>query len=454
MLKWSPIDGFSAFDPIGSAAGGGGGGNTSPTADAGPDQSVESGAAVALAGGGSDPDEGAVLTFLWEQISGPAVVLSDDEAEAPTFTAPTLAWDDEAAVLVFQLRVSDGESFDLDTISVTVSPPDPVPPVAAAGADQTHGAGVPIRLDGSGSSDAQGGSLTYAWTQTGGSAVTLDDATAAQPEFTAPSSVVGDADKVLTFSLVVTNPATGLSSSADVCTVTLKAPVRQLIDLTRMSTGFVASEGNTKIVNTTGGANYARHVPLANPIPEDVGRYWEVLLTDTSGTFDANIGIVSTAKRAFWNSESVGGNGSYGIRGNGDVWGGGAGGTSAVILDSLTTFGNAARLMFLFNAKTGFLNIGLNGTWYTGSAGVPLLVVAPGTYYAAIAARALSEGAQIFSVAEDFSYSVPSGARALGDQSSGGRIEGDISTIKAGAVLASNVNRISTIKAGVIVRAS
>ena len=55
---------------------------------------------------------------------------------------------------------------------------------------------------------ANGHTVTYAWTQTGGTAVTLSDATAAEPTFTAPSSAT-----VLTFSLVVTDTQSGISGN-------------------------------------------------------------------------------------------------------------------------------------------------------------------------------------------------------------------------------------------------
>ena len=69
----------------------------------------------------------------------------------------------------------------------TVNPP----PTANAGPDQTVymlGASGPteVTLDGSGSADGGGGTLTYQWTQTAGAPVTLSDPTAAKLTFTAP----------------------------------------------------------------------------------------------------------------------------------------------------------------------------------------------------------------------------------------------------------------------------
>ena len=60
-------------------------------------------------------------------------------------------------------------------------------PVAEAGNDQEAIEGDLISLDGSGSYDNDGDSLTYQWTQISGPTVSLSGSTAAQPEFYAPS---------------------------------------------------------------------------------------------------------------------------------------------------------------------------------------------------------------------------------------------------------------------------
>ena len=100
-------------------------------------------------------------------------------------------------------------------------------PMADAGSDQSvASATAPVTLDGTNSSDPDAGqTLTYAWTQTAGPTVTLSDATAASPTFTAPTLNIGDPDAVLTFSLMVTDNLGEPAAAADTVTITVTAPL-------------------------------------------------------------------------------------------------------------------------------------------------------------------------------------------------------------------------------------
>ena len=88
------------------------------------------------------------------------------------------------------------------------------PPTADAGADQSVNDGGNVTLDATGSSDADGDALNYTWTQTGGPSVTLSDANASQPTFSAPSG----ANTTLTFQVAVND---GTTTTYDTVTITV-----------------------------------------------------------------------------------------------------------------------------------------------------------------------------------------------------------------------------------------
>jgi hypothetical protein len=90
-------------------------------------------------------------------------------------------------------------------------------PTANAGANQSVSVGSTVTLNGTASSDPQGAPLAYNWTQTGGASVTLSNATASEPTFTAPS-----ATSTLTFSLTVNNGTQ--TSGASTVTITVGTP--------------------------------------------------------------------------------------------------------------------------------------------------------------------------------------------------------------------------------------
>jgi MYXO-CTERM domain-containing protein len=86
-------------------------------------------------------------------------------------------------------------------------------PLASAGIDQSVPINAMVTLDGSGSSDPVAGpkSLAYAWDQLAGPAVTLSDATAVKPTFTAPAI-----PSIVTLRLQVNDGDHGASDTVDI----------------------------------------------------------------------------------------------------------------------------------------------------------------------------------------------------------------------------------------------
>ena len=173
--------------------------NRPPQASAGPDQSVPVGANVQLDGSGSSDPEGGPLSFSWtftSRPSGSGAQLSGANTAQPTFTA------DVAGDYVIQMTVEDDRG-DTATDQVRVTAQENQAPTANAGPDRSVQTGSDVQLDGSGSSDPEGGQLSFSWSfssRPSESDAQLSGANSPNPTFTA--DVAGD----YVVQLTVTDP--------------------------------------------------------------------------------------------------------------------------------------------------------------------------------------------------------------------------------------------------------
>jgi len=118
--------------------------NSAPQVSAGVNQTVNSGAAVQLAGTASDAEFNR-LTFQWQQLSGTSVSLTGTQAINASFTAPNVSVQTQ---LVFRFTAHDGIAQGSSDVTITVQP------TATGGGSGSGGGGS----GGGGSGGSGGGS--------------------------------------------------------------------------------------------------------------------------------------------------------------------------------------------------------------------------------------------------------------------------------------------------------
>ena len=187
--------------------------NSPPVANAGPAQTVFVGTTVTLDGSGSTDADGDLLSYRWSLLTLPTdstTTLQFTTSVMPSFTV------DRPGSYVAQLIVNDGK-VDSAPATVTISTQNSQP-VANAGPDQLVGVGNPVSLDGRGSTDADGDSLSYAWALTSAPA----GSSAALTEATAPvATLVPDVAGLYVVQLIVSDGK--LQSEPATATVTAEA---------------------------------------------------------------------------------------------------------------------------------------------------------------------------------------------------------------------------------------
>ena len=291
-----------------------------PVANAGPDQTVASGAIVTLDGTGSEGNDGTIASYAWLRTGGTSNVgvnLSDANTDLPSFTADILTSGSDSVTHIFTLTVTDdsGES-TTDTVTITVDAPN-LPPVANAGPNQVVAHGTTVRLNGVGT-DNDGDIASYSWARTGGTGgpVVLINANTAQPSFAPNTMAIGAAGETYTFALTITD--NDGATATDIVTITVQSPfatpvanagqdqsvysgatvtldgLDSIVDRRRniASYAWLRTGGTSNVGVTLSGANTALPSFIANTLAigaDNVTHVFTLTVSDDAGETDTDI---------------------------------------------------------------------------------------------------------------------------------------------------------------------
>ena len=179
--------------------------NAIPTANAGPNLTIDAGEAVTITGSGTDSD-GVIVSYQWTEVSGVSLNLQGVDTDTVSFTAPTVATQSTATL---RLTVTDDlGATGSDDVVITINPTVAnIPPLADAGPDLTAFSGDLVQITGSGT-DTDGSIVGYQWSYVSGPTVTLSGVNTATVSFTAPA-VAQLTELVLELTVTDTVGATG-----------------------------------------------------------------------------------------------------------------------------------------------------------------------------------------------------------------------------------------------------
>ena len=192
--------------------------NTPPVADAGSDQTLSADEEIRLDGGGSFDPDGDALSYSWSfsRVPEGSSLLENSSAFSTNnmATAITSFVPDTMGTYIVALAVTDAKGVTSSPDSVIISVSEGALPIAVAGVDQNVVEGETVVLDGSGSYDPLGRSLTYEW-----------GVASAPAGSTAASSA---ASQINTVSTKTARMAMELSGGADLLRIFMSLPLQVL----------------------------------------------------------------------------------------------------------------------------------------------------------------------------------------------------------------------------------
>ena len=240
------------------ACGGGGGGSTptptpvtniAPVADAGSNLTLPVPSTVTLDASKSSDANGDPLTYSWTMVGKPT---SSTATLAGTKGVLTNFNIDVAGIYIVSLVVNDGKIDSSPSLVTITTLGLNAAPVANAGLAQNVVTGTTVSLDGSGSLDTNGDSLTYLWNITAkpvGSSAVLSSTTVVKPTF------VADLAGTYTFGLVVNDGrSTSPTSTVNVqVTSATPPPVAYAGDIQDVGLGSLVTLNGSNSSSTGGG---------------------------------------------------------------------------------------------------------------------------------------------------------------------------------------------------------
>ena len=352
-----------------AACGGGGGSgstggttNRAPLANAGANQSVDEQTTVTLDGTASSDPDGDSLSYSWTQTGGGSVTLANTTSAQTSFDGPDVGIG-SSTTLTFQLRVGDGNgAFNTASVDVIVNGVTNSDPVVNAGSDQSTSEGAIVNLSGTVTDSDLGDTLTYTWTQTLGTAVTISNGDQPAASFEAPA--VGAGGETLAFELAVND---GTATVTDTIEVAVSAAAAVVNISGKVQYEFVPPNANCNGLNL--------NAPQTRPI-----RAATVQLIDdaTGDVLDSKV-ATDNGDYAFNN---VAGNLDVRLRVRAELKRGGAPSWDVEIRDNVDTSGSppplGSRPLYVIDSatfNTGGADLtrdliattGWNGSSYTGT---------------------------------------------------------------------------------------